>query len=62
MLFPVNEVCNQFVYPVPKGSELIILAPFRARLIRDNKFAGQVIIRILNILKNGKYFKRIAIL
>ncbi len=52
MLFPVYKVCNKFVYPVPKGSELIILAPFRAGVIRDNKFAGQVIIRIFNNFKN----------
>ena len=27
---------NQFVYPNLKGSELIVLAPFRAGVIKDN--------------------------
>ena len=30
---------NQFVYPDPKGSELIVPAPFRAGVIRENQFA-----------------------
>ena len=29
----------QFVYPTPKGSELIIPAPFRDGVVRDNEFA-----------------------
>jgi hypothetical protein len=30
---------NQFVHPDPKGSELIIPAPFRVGVIRNNQFA-----------------------
>ena len=37
---------NQFVYPIPEGSELIVLVPFRGRVIKDNQFADKVIIRI----------------
>jgi hypothetical protein len=29
----------QFVYPDPKGSELIVSAPFWAGVFRDNQFA-----------------------
>jgi hypothetical protein len=29
---------NQFVYPNSKRSELIVLAPFRAGVIKDNQF------------------------
>ena len=32
------DVRNQFVYPVPEGSELIVLVPFRDRVIKDNQF------------------------
>ena len=32
----------QFVYPAPKGSELIISAPFRGGVFRDNQFADWV--------------------
>jgi len=28
---------NQFVHPSPKGSELIISAPFRAGVFRENQ-------------------------
>jgi len=38
---------NQFVYPDPKGSELIVPAPFRAGVIRENQFAEWVNKRIL---------------
>jgi hypothetical protein len=30
---------NQFVYPNPKGSELILPAPFRVGVNREKKFA-----------------------
>ena len=29
---------NQFVYPDPKGSKLILPAPFRVGVIRENQF------------------------
>ena len=35
---------NQFVYTFPEGRELIILVPFRARVIKDNQFANDVLI------------------
>ena len=31
---------NQFVYPSPKGSELIFRAPFRDGVFTENQFAG----------------------
>ena len=31
---------NQFVYPDPKGSELIFRAPFRDGVFTENQFAG----------------------
>jgi hypothetical protein len=37
---------NQFVYPIPEGSKLIVLVPSMARVIKDNQFADKVIIRI----------------
>ena len=33
------NVENQFVHPIPKGSELIFPAPFRGGVNRENKFA-----------------------
>ncbi len=30
---------SQFVYPNPKGSELIVTAPFRDGVFSDNQFA-----------------------
>lgn len=32
-------VKNQFINPNPKGSELILAAPFRVGVNRDNQFA-----------------------
>jgi len=32
-------VPDYFVYPCPKGSELIVPAPFRVGVNRDNQFA-----------------------
>ena len=42
---------NQFVYPDPKGSELIVPAPFRAGVNRENQFAEWVNKRLL--IKNN---------
>jgi len=36
----------QFVYPDPKGSELIVPAPFRVGVFRENQFADWVDNRI----------------
>jgi hypothetical protein len=33
------SIGKKFVYPDPKGSELIVPAPFRAGVNRDNQFA-----------------------
>jgi len=43
-----ENVCfeYQFVYPTPKGSELIVTAPFRDWVFRDNQFAIRVHKRI----------------
>jgi hypothetical protein len=40
-MFYLKEIVSfkyQFVNPSPKGSELIISAPFRAGVFRDNQF------------------------
>ena len=36
----------QFVYPIPKGNELIFSAPFRDGVFRENQFVEQVYKRI----------------
>ncbi len=38
----------QFVYPAPKGGELIVPAPFRAGVNRGNRFADWVNNQIFN--------------
>ena len=44
----------QFVYPDPKGSELIVSAPFRAGVIRENQFANWVNKRIfINLIRKS---------
>ncbi len=35
----IENAYNQFVYPNPEGSGLIVLAPFREGVIKDNQFA-----------------------
>ena len=39
IIFFILYLEYQFVYPGPKGSELIVPAPFRAGVNRDNQFA-----------------------
>ncbi len=45
---------NQFVYPDPKGSELIVPAPFRVGVNRENQFAEWVNKRLITNRKNLK--------
>ena len=35
-----NIANDQFVYPAPEGSELIVLVPFRGKVLKDDQFAG----------------------
>jgi hypothetical protein len=46
MIRCISDVYNQFVYPGPEGSELIVLVLSMDRVIKDDQFAEQVIIRI----------------
>ena len=43
---------NSFTPPL-EGSELIVLVPFRVRVIKDDQFADQVIIRMIKKQING---------
>lgn len=48
--FSSRKTCgtdNQFVYPIPKGSELIIAAPFKAGKFRNNQFTFWINKRLL---------------
>jgi hypothetical protein len=37
--YPRLTIGQEFIYPAPEGSELIVPAPFRDGVNRDNQFA-----------------------
>lgn len=43
---------NQFIHPVPKGSELIFPAPFRGGVNRENHLAIEVNMRTVKKLNS----------